>query len=158
MAGVHRRPESFRRPVGFAEIGGIATVDLHVGLVAVHVVDIVGGVEDRCHLRECRRHQQIVVVQEGDEFAVRHRQCIVGSSDDPAVLRPVRDANPRVQCRQRFESAADFRSCGAVVDDAPLPVRKCLRLHAVDARQECPERRIVDRGDDRESGTDGRRC
>ena len=75
VARVHRRPESFRRPVGLEEVRRLAPVGEHVGLVAVHVVDVVGGVDGRRHLLQRGRHQCVVVIEERDELAARHRRA-----------------------------------------------------------------------------------
>ena len=158
VAGVHRRAEPLGRPIGFQEVNRLAAIDQHVGLVAVHVVDVGSRVECRRHLLECGGHQLVVVIEESDELATSHRQPVVRRGDDATVLRPVEHTDPRVVVLERGEHAAHLGPSRAVVDDAPLPIGECLCAHAVDAGQERAERWVVDRGDDRESRTDGRRC
>ncbi len=69
VARVHRRTKALGRPIGLEEMGRLAAVGQHVGLVAVHVVDAVGGVDGRRHPFERRGHELVVVVQQGDEVA-----------------------------------------------------------------------------------------
>ena len=76
---------------------------------------------------------------------------LVAATIPPLVERRI-DADPRVGRRQPLESLDDLGPRGAIVDHAPLPVRVRLATHAVDAGEERAERRVVDRGDDRESG------
>ena len=56
MAGVHRRPESLWRPVRFQEMCRLSPVGQHMSLVAVHIVDVAGGINRRSHPLERCRH------------------------------------------------------------------------------------------------------
>ena len=158
MACVHRRPEPLGRPVRFQEMSGLAPVGQNVCLVAVDVVDVGRGIDRRGHPLERSWHQPIVVIEQRDELAAGHRQRIVRGGDDSAVGCTVHDTDSWIASCQIVEQRAYLWPRRAIVDDAPLPIAERLRQHAVDACQERPEWRIVDRRDDRESGTDGRRC
>ena len=114
-------------------MGELAAVGVHVGLVAVHVVDVRRDIHGRGHLLERCRCQQIVVVQKGDELAGSEGECVVRRGDDAAVGRAMRKSNSRVLGCGRFEHGADPRLRRSVVDDAPLPVGQRLRSNAVDA-------------------------
>ena len=85
MAGVHRRTESFGTPIGLVEMSRLAAIGEHVSLVAVDVVDVGGGVDGRRHALQRGGHQSIVVIQQGDELALGHRQRVVRGGDDPTV-------------------------------------------------------------------------
>ncbi len=77
----------------------------------------------------------------------------------PPFAAPMHHRMRGSRCVERVR--ATLRTSGRVEQSSTThhsQSSKRLRLHAVDARQERAERRIVDRGDDRESGTDGRRC
>jgi hypothetical protein len=158
MAGVHRRPEPLGRPIRFQEMSRLAPVGQHMSFVAVDVVDLGGGVDGGRHSLERGGYQPVVVIQQSNELATGHRQRIVRRCDNSTVGGAVHNPYSRVTTSQFVEYRTYLGPCRAIVDETPFPVTQRLRQHAVDARQECPQRRIVDRSDDRESGTDGRGC
>jgi hypothetical protein len=158
MAGVHRRPEPLGRPIRFQEMSRLAPVGQHMSLVAVDVVDVGGGVDGGRRSLERSRYQPVVVIQQGNELTTGHRQRIVRRRDNSTVGGAVHDAYSWVTSGQIVEHRTYLGPGRAIVDKTPFPVAERLRQDAVDAREECPQRRIVDRSDDRESGSDGRGC
>ena len=158
VAGVHRRAEALRRPVRLGERHEVGAVGEHVQLVGVQVVDAVVrvGVQRGGHLCERRGDERVVVVEQGDDLARGHRQRVVRRGDDAAVALAVQDTDAWFDCGELVERLDHLGSGGAVVDQAPLPVGERLGAHAVGARQERAERRVVDGGDDREPGDDAR--
>ena len=144
------RAEPLGRPVGFEERVEAATVEVDLVLVGVHVVDVVVGVDGGRHRAERVGVQLVVVVEEGDELAGRHRQRVVGGGDDPTARWPARHPHASVG-GSPVEDSPDVWLGRAVVDEAVLPVAVGLTAHRGEHRQQHVLRRVADRGEDREA-------
>ncbi len=87
VADVHHAAKQFGRPVGLEE--RLAPPPAPVDLVFVAVDDVGCGllVQAADALEQCVGVELVVVVEEGDELALRRRERPVGRRGDPAVLR-----------------------------------------------------------------------
>ena len=150
MARVHLRTEALGRPVGLVERRDQLTPGREVVLVGVAVVDLRVIVEDGGHRGERVAHDEVVVVEEGDELAGRHGEGVVRGGDDPAVLVTGDDAEATVGGAVLVEHRTYVRLRRAVVDEAVLPVGERLRADRVEAGAQHRFGRVVHRRDDRE--------
>jgi hypothetical protein len=152
MAGVHLRPHPLRRPVGLEERTLMVARLVDLVFVGVDVVDVGRTVDRRCDQLERFRVEGIVVVEQRDELAGRHRQGVVGSRDDAAVRLARGDPYAWVPRRRRGEHLTDVRARRGVVDEAKLPVAEGLALDRSKHRREHGGRGLVDRRENREAG------
>ena len=85
VAGVHLRPHPLRRPVGLEERRLVAAAAVDLVFVGVEVVGFGVGGQRRVDVGQRVGMQRVVVVEQGDELALGHRQRVVGGGDDAAV-------------------------------------------------------------------------
>ena len=144
------RQEQVRAEVGL-EIGvDPPAPPVELVLVAVDDVGVRMAGELGRDAPEGVRGELVVVVEQGDELAPRHRQRGVGGGRDVAPDRAVREPDPGVGAREGLERLANAGARRGVVRDAQLPARVGLRADGLDGTGQ-PERvGVVGRHQDRE--------
>jgi hypothetical protein len=109
VAGVHLRAHPLRRPVGLEEGRGVPPGEVDLVLVGVDVVGLGIAVDRRGDVGESVGVQRVVVVEQGDELAARHRQRLVGGGDDAAVALAVLDPDAGILALGSVEDLAYVR-------------------------------------------------
>ena len=160
VARVHRRAEPLGRPVRLEEVGRLAAVGEHVRLVGVHVVDVVR--RRRRAPTTSARARSAPAASSWSRSATNsprgHRERVVRRGDDAAVRRSAQHVDPRVAgARSSSASTTSGRVEQSSTTHHSQSVNVCGRTLSAQARKRA-ERRVVDRRDDREPGSDGRRC
>ena len=95
-------------------------------LVGVEEVSLRIGGDRLGHPRECEGGEFVVVVKQGDEVALGHRECGIGVGRDAAVGVEKRDAEPRIAGRPLLEQATVVEIVGGGTGQAGFPVTKGL--------------------------------
>ena len=126
------RQEKVRAEVGL-EIG-VRPPTPPVELVLVAVDDVGVRVAGELGRDACERvrGELVVVVEQGDEVALRHRQRGVGGGRDVAPDGAAHQPDPAVGTREGLDRLANAGARGRVVRNAELPARIGLRANRLD--------------------------
>ncbi len=96
------------------------------------------------------RHQGIVVIEQRDVGAGGARQRQVRGGRGPAVLRGVGDHDAAVAGGDDPQGRQRLLPGGAIVGQAPLPMRIGLRNHGIGTGQQPPRIGVVNSGENRD--------
>ncbi len=147
VAGVHAREKRIGVPVRLEERVGPLAVVVDLVFVGVEHVDVGHTIGGERALEERVRRQEIVVIEEAHELALRERQRRIARARDVAVLTSERELDAPLEAGVLLEDPADAGIARCVVGDAQFPIGIHLRAHRIEGRAQVAFRRIVGRHD-----------
>ena len=158
MAGIHHAEQEFRREVRLEERVHALAVGRDGVLVGIERIEFGLTFQPLGQFAQGVGSEQIVVVEQDDEFTGRHGEGEVGGPGDASVGRTRLDPDPFIPGGIK-QDAGHVRRAGTVVHDTEFPVRIMLPLHGIEAGAQERRRRVEHReqnGKERAAGRDVR--
>ena len=151
MAGVAVGAQRVRRPPGLQMGPHLTAVHQRVLVGVDHVQPGLGG-DPAGHVVKRVGGERVVMVEQCDVVAggLGHRG--VGGLRNATGRVVAHELDPGVGARVTLEGGEDLGVGGAVVDQAQLPLSEGLGRHGGDRLIEHPDRRVVNRYEDRDEG------